>query len=109
MPLTRRHFELGINVPTEQLMLQVYAFLKADRAQAYSEDELSKQCNVSAADPSLVTRFSRALEVLVEIGALDKALVHDQDYYAFGQEMDTNTWQPKPLRGREPISIPRRS
>ncbi len=95
MPIPRRQLDLGTDDQTEQLMRQIYALLQADREHAYSQEELRQQCNVPVEESSRSGRFVRALEALVWIGALGKALVHDQDYYAFGDEMDTNTWRPR--------------
>ena len=87
MPLSRRQFELGIDQGMEDVMRQTYYFLMGSRELAYSEGELVKALGVE------LEKLYRPLEVLVELGAAEEALVEDTPYYTFGLELDTNTWK----------------
>jgi hypothetical protein len=93
MPLTKRQFELGIDEEGEELMRLVYRLLDDNRDLAYSTEEIQATvvgAGVTAAANS--AKFFRALEVLAEIGAVDKGDVDRTDYYAFLQDFDTGTW-----------------
>jgi hypothetical protein len=93
MPLTKRQFELGIDEEGEDWMRQVYRLLAEHRDLAYSSEELLETIfgnSISAAANS--SKFNLSLEILAEIGAVDKREVDRTDYYAFLQEFDTGTW-----------------
>ena len=92
MPLTKRQFELGVGEDTEILMRTIYSILAKDREHAYDAVEifrLDKRFMDEWRD-----RFDRALEALVEVGALELRDVDGTSYYAFHIEVDQNTWQP---------------
>lgn len=90
MPITRRQFELGINNEIDALMERIYNFLDAHRDLAYNQGELEKE--VGGEDPN---HFPRALEVLVTVGAFESGWVRNDSYYAFANEVDTETWKRK--------------
>ena len=93
MPLTKRQFDLGIDEEGEEWMRQVYLLLAEHRDLAYSFEELKETVLGGGITASTqASKFNRALEVLAEIGALDKGEVDRTDYYAFLQEFDTGTW-----------------
>ena len=103
MPLTKHQFRLGVGEETEILMRTIYGILAKDQEHAYNADEILK-----GLDKRFVhewkDRFDRALEALVEIGALELRVVDGTSYYAFHIEVDQNTWQPKlPSPGMELI------
>ena len=94
MPLTKRQFELGLDEEGESLMRQVYDLLASHQELAYSLQELEDAFLGQAIPPGpKVGRFRRAVEVLVEIGAVDQREVAGVDYHAFLQDFDTNTWK----------------
>jgi hypothetical protein len=80
-------------------MRRIYNLLTGDIGLAYSYQELLQAL---LGGPTQIesseylfrrTKFERALDVLVEIGALDQGRVGDKDYYTFLQEFDTNSWR----------------
>ena len=92
MPITKRQFELGIDEDIQEWMRKIYDLLKADREIAFSYEELRHDFLGNSYSYSEGTKLGRALEVLVEISALDKRRVTDTDYYAFHWEFDTDSW-----------------
>ena len=93
MPLTKRQFELGIDEEGEEWMRQVYRLLAEHRDLAYSTEELEEAilgAEVMAAADSW--KFTHALEILAEIGAVDRRQVDRSEYHAFLQDFDTGTW-----------------
>ena len=97
MPLTKRQFELGVDEEVENYMREIYTLLDHHKELAYSYPELLQN---DAGRPPDETKFERALEVLIEIGAVDKRDVTDTDYYAFARTVNTNSWK---FKGREKI------
>ena len=94
MPLTKRQFELGVGEEGESLMRQVYELLAGHPELAYSLQELEETFLGQANPPGpKVGSFRRAVEVLVEIGAVDQREIAGIDYYALLREFDTNTWK----------------
>ena len=92
MPLTKRQFELGIDEESEALMREIYGLLAANHGLAYSIRELRESVIGSPLPVSRSSKFKRAVEALVGIGAVDLRKVAKTDYYAFLQEFDTGTW-----------------
>lgn len=98
MPLSRRQFELGVDPEAEDWMGQVYGHLEGHRDSAYSYDEVRKAIRGGSLPQAELNKFNSALDVLVRIGAVNKAEVDGKDYYAYYQEMDTKSWKPKPSK-----------
>ena len=93
MPLTKRQFDLGIDEEGEELMRQVYRLLAEHRDLAYSFEELKDTILGGVITAyNQASKYSRALDVLAEIGALDIGEVEQTDYDTFLQEFDTGTW-----------------
>ena len=90
MPLTRRQFELGIDADIENSMRQIFEFLIGNRDLAYTEEELSETLKLRG------HIFQRALEVLVELGAIESRAVVSHWYFGFAHEIDEETWEQKP-------------
>ena len=94
MPLSKRQFELGIDEEGEEWMRQAYHLLAEHRDLAYSTEELQETilgAGVSAATKS--PKFAQVLDVLAEIGAVDKGKVDRTNYYIVGYEFNTDTWE----------------
>ncbi len=94
IPLSERQFELGIDQEMENWMRQVYELLAEHRELAYSQGELQQAVLDKPTPVTKLQKFGRALDVLAEVRAVEKRWVGDTDYYAFLQELDTNTWEP---------------
>ncbi len=92
MPLSKRQFELGIDDEAENWMRQAYQLLAEHPDLAYSSGELLEAI-LGEASGSAYSKLNHALDVLAEIGAFDKGVVADTEYYAFRAEFDTNTWE----------------
>ena len=93
MPITKRQFELGIDEDIQEWMRTIYDLLEADREIAFSSEELRDDFLENSYESSERAKLDRALEVLVQIGAVDKRWVTDTDYYAFIREFDTDSWE----------------
>ena len=93
MPLPRRQLELGIDFEAEDWMRQAYQLLAEHPDLAYSSGELAEAILGTDASTEKVSKLNHALDVLAEIGAFDKAEVKGEDYYAFREKIDTNTWE----------------
>ncbi len=93
MPLTKRQFELGIDSEAEDWMRQAYRLLIEHRDLAYSAHELEQAILGIEESFDKVNKLNRALDVLAEIGAVDKGEVEGTEYYAFRVEFDTSTWE----------------
>ena len=93
MPITKRQFQLGIGEDIQRRMRETYTLLGNERESAYSSEELRRTFlgNTHASDDRV--NLDRALDVLVEIGAVDKRLVAEIPYYAFHQKFDTDSWE----------------
>ena len=98
MPLSRRQFELGVDQEAEDWMSRVYGLLEGHRDLAYSYDEVRKAVPEGSLLRAELDKFNGALDILVRIGAINKAEVDGKDYYAYYQEMDTKSWKPKPSK-----------
>ena len=94
MPITKRQFDLGIDEDIQSWMQKIYALLSTDRELAYSFQEIQEALLHDAFQVQTLERLNRALDVLVEIGAIDKRSVDDTGYFAFGSEFDTSSWVP---------------
>jgi len=95
MPLTKRQFQLRIDEEMENWMRLVYHLLAGHRELAYSYDELQSTVLHRPASPPVESKFKRAVDTLVGIGALDKRDVNGTDYYAFLTTFDTQSWEMK--------------
>lgn len=93
MPITKRQFNLGIDEDVQKWMRQIYGLLERDRELAFSSDELRNKLLGDSYQPDERANLERALDVLVQIGAVDKRWVTDRDYYAFRMEFDTDSWE----------------
>ena len=93
MPITKRQFELGIDEDIQRRMRDIYTLLGNERESAYSSEELQGTFLGDAFDSDEKYNLDRALEVLVEIGAVDKRLVAEIPYYAFHEKFDTASWE----------------
>lgn len=93
MPIPKRQLELGIDSEDEDWMRQAYQLLAEHRDLAYSSCELEEAILGTEASSGRSDKLNHALDVLVEIGAFEKAKVRGTDYYAFREEFDTNTWE----------------
>ena len=93
MAITKRQFQLGIGEDIQRRMREIYTLLGNERESAYSSEELRRTFlgDTHASDDSV--NLDRALDVLVEIGAVDKRLVAEIPYYAFHQKFDTDSWE----------------
>jgi len=97
MPLAKRQFELRVDEEGENLMRQVYELLAGHPELAFSRQELEGAALGTPVPVTQLSKFRRALEVLLGIGAVDQREVAGTDYYAFLQEFDTNTWVSKKI------------
>ena len=93
MPITKRQFELGIDDDVQRRMQEIYALLVSDREVAYSFEELFQSFIGDAYMSADRAKLQRALDVLVEIGAVDKRWVTDTAYYAFHLEFNIDSWK----------------
>lgn len=93
MPLSKRQFELGIDSEANNWMRQAYQLLAEHPDLAYSWVELQEAILGNEVSFETAGKLIHALDVLAEIGAFDKAIVHSTDYYAFREEFDTDTWE----------------
>ena len=94
MPLTKCQFELGIDDEAEDWMRQVYALLQNNRELVYSSTELDETILGAPVPVAMRDKFRISLDVLVMIRAVEKRWVEDSDYYAFLQDLDTDTSEP---------------
>ena len=94
MPLSKRQFELGIDEEGEEWMRQAYRLLAEHRDLAYSTNELHEAILGTPVYPDAKSlKFASVLDVLAEIGAVDKGEVDRTDYYIIGYEFNTDTWE----------------
>lgn len=85
MPITRKHFELGIDTKIEQWMKKIHSFLTEHKDAAFTADELWK--TLYGEGPWLTWEyeaFEKALDKLVEVEAAEKRLILDVAYYSLG-------------------------
>ena len=86
MPLSKRHFELGIDDQVENYMHRVYNLLSGGKDLAYSFEELRQDVLGEGPGPGYVAdraerdKFDRALDVLVEISAVERRELGDTGY-----------------------------
>ena len=92
MPISKRQFELGIDEDIQVWMRKVYEMLSHDRESAYSYEELVDSFLGDTFSSRQRDYFRRALEVLVEVGAVVMRWVTDTDYYAFRREVNAESW-----------------
>ncbi|MCH8745765.1 MAG: hypothetical protein IIB31_08975 [Chloroflexi bacterium] len=93
MPITKRQFQLGIGEDIQRQMREIYTLLGNERESAYSSEELQGTFLGDTHASDARVNLDRALDVLVEIGAVDKRLVAEIPYYAFHQKFDTDSWE----------------
>lgn len=101
MPISRVQFLLGKKdvAEVESWMRQVYGLLASHPKSAYSYHEICQAIPVGAAEikgsnhPTKNEKFDRALDALVELGAVDKREIDNAGYYAFLEAFDTQSWQ----------------
>ena len=92
MSITKRQFELGINDSIQRWMEDVYSFLKANPNEAFSTEEIGKQWEEIAHSGTERGHFTHALEALIRVRAAESRFVGSELYYAFGDEVDTESW-----------------
>ena len=92
MPITRRQFELGIDDEAEGLMVKIYDFLEGHRDVAFNREEIAKEIGLKDIHYG---RFASALGALQVIRALQSRYAGLDTYYAFDEEVNKSTWQPK--------------
>jgi hypothetical protein len=85
---------MGIDQEMGNWMRQVYELLARNRESAFSSEELWQAVLGNSPEETKLRKFSRALDAMAEVRAVEKRWVGDKDYYAFLQEFDTNTWEP---------------
>ena len=93
MPITKRQFQLGIGEDIQRRMRDIYTLLGNERESAYSSGELRHTFLGDTFAPDEKYNLDRALDVLVEIGAVAKRLVADSSYYAVDAKFDTESWE----------------
>lgn len=110
MPITRRQFELEIDIKTEEWMDKIEAFLAEHKDEAFTEEDLRQhyrpillgllseqekrrlQVIGGKGDPFAILpdekrAFDLALEKLVEIQAAEKRIFRDTHYYAYNKDL----------------------
>lgn len=90
MTITRRQFDLGINDDIHGWMQQAYLLLAEHRDQAYSETEIQGRVQ---ANPASWKDLSVALQTLVKLAAIESRLVKGTAYYAYWNDMHTDSWE----------------
>ena len=80
MTLTKRQFELGVDEEGEDCMRQIYDLLATHNDVAYSRQEIQREVLGTPTPVTKLSKFKRALGVLVGIGALDQRKVSRKDY-----------------------------
>ena len=93
MPLSKRQFELGIDDEGEEWMRQAFRLLAEHRDLAYSTGELEELILGAEVPYRNSQKFSHILDILAEIGAVDKGEVDQTEYYVFSYDVDTKTWE----------------
>ena len=91
MGITRRQFDLGINEAVDELMRSTYQILGRHQDEAFSESEIRHSLGAEVRQRDL----ELALGTLIKVHAVEKRLVHNTPYYAYGREMDEETWELK--------------
>ena len=103
MPINRRQFELGVDKEGEGWMREIYDHLASHRDLAYSYQELLHHVRLERNPKGIEglnreadeAKLERVLNELVWIGAIGKNKIDGSDYYAFLEEFDTQSWEPK--------------
>ncbi len=98
MPISKRKLELGIDSEAEEWMRQAYQLLAGHRDLAYSAEELRHATLGESSDATLRKKFDHALYILAEIGAVEVRIVDGSQYFAFLEEVDTESWVKKVFR-----------
>ncbi len=93
MPLTKRQFDLGVDEEGEKIMRLLYDLLEERADSAFSGKELQGFALGRPIPVTKLSKFKKALNVLVEIGAVEARKLGRTEFYAFLQEFDTNTWK----------------
>ncbi len=111
MPITRKQFELEIDIKTEEWMRKIHSLLAEHKDEAFTEEELRQHYAptliqlLPEVEQKMVQRpdvkvdaffylssesnaFSLALEKLVEVRAVGKAVIRSSVYYAYEKELE---------------------
>ena len=94
MPITKRQFELGIDLLGNEYMIRIYELLANDQELAFSEEELRNPILGDLWTDQQEDQFDAAIGALTRIKAITRKLVTDTNYYAFSEKFDTETWEP---------------
>jgi len=93
MPITRKQFELGIDTEIEGYMKRIRDFLAEHQEEAFTLSELGHALGVPLASwlrlPSGELALLRALDKLVEAGAVEAKLIENIAYHALGAPRET--------------------
>lgn len=81
MPITRIRFDLGLNESIEATIRQVHSFLEEHKDQAYTASELIHETGIQP------NTMGVALDVLLEIAAVDSRNVRSHDYFMYYDEL----------------------
>ncbi|MCZ6615397.1 MAG: hypothetical protein O6920_06425 [Chloroflexi bacterium] len=92
MPITKRQFELGINLDVEEWMEKIYDHLAEHKDEAYSSDELASVLGVES-DFRAREIIGHALVVLAQLGAVDIREVRLTKYYTFQLPFKKGDWE----------------
>ncbi len=83
MPITKRHFDLGINPEIADWMKKIYAYLIRNKDEAFTTDEIESDLQVQTfSDASDL--FSTAIQKLEETGAIESRRIRAEWYYSIG-------------------------
>ena len=94
MPITKRQFDLGIDLLGHEYMIRIYELLADDQELAFSEEELRNPILGDSSSDQQEEQFDAAIDALTRIRAITKKVVTDTNYYAFLEKFDTVTWEP---------------
>jgi hypothetical protein len=87
MPITRRQFELEIDIEIEGWMEKISAFLAEHKDEAFKESELWYALWGDRPLPlDVMQAFDRALEKLSELEAVEFRKIRDEWYYSYGRK-----------------------
>ena len=89
MPITRKHFELGIDMTTAEWMRKTYDYLAQHKDEAFTTEELGQALGLLTLPGGLLIDegagvFSDALDKLAELEAAEKRLIRGTAYYSLG-------------------------
>jgi len=93
MPITRKQFELGIDAEIESYMKRIHDFLAQHRDEAFTLSELGQALGVPLASwlrlSSGELAFLRAVDKLVEAGAVATKHIENIPYHAWRAPLET--------------------